>query len=483
MTTVSAPSASDGSYSARLSPALKLACAVWLTIGMAASARTLVQPASHTVFPVFASGAHHWWNDQPLYANYAPIDYFRYPPPFALVVSPFAALGLRLGGILWAWLGLGIYALGLWRFRRDVLPADWSSTREAVFLIAATLGAIAGLWNGQSNALIVGLLLCGAAAFATGRFLVSAAWLALAVSMKLTPLPIVLLLCAVWPRRLGIRFLVVLAVIGLMPFLTRPYDVVLQHYGDFVAQQRTLASERWPGFRDAWTVWQVSQHIYSGASGPVPLKAPLDNAAYRAVQLLAALGCLVWCLALARKGLDTRLLLRRVLSIGTAWVLLFGPAVEHPTYVFLAPFLAAAIGDVRARGISRFLAVIAAGLILSGGWGALTLLLVADFPMVLIALPAGTALFTVATALAGTRRRDSSIEVEESPEIEAARLHLFRSVNAKLVPMPENARLIHNMPNGSNSLALASGPASSGSKPSSPTSLDTTDLAAESSPQ
>src|SRR5262249_8209525 len=169
----------------RSAPAVRIVCVLWIAVGMAASVRVVLQPSSHTVFPVFAGGASHWWHDQPLYIDYRPIDYFRYPPFFALFVSPFAALGLRVGGILWRWLGLGVYASGLWRFRREVLPARWTVGREAIFLSLATLAALAGLWNGQSNALLVGLVLWGASALVANQCWEAAAWMALAVSFKL----------------------------------------------------------------------------------------------------------------------------------------------------------------------------------------------------------------------------------------------------------------------------------------------------------
>src|SRR5690349_15494545 len=74
--------------------ALRLAVGLWLILAAAVAVRTLVRPASHTVFPIFASSAEHWWGDQSLYQEYPGLDYFRYPPIFALFVTPFSCLGL-----------------------------------------------------------------------------------------------------------------------------------------------------------------------------------------------------------------------------------------------------------------------------------------------------------------------------------------------------------------------------------------------------
>jgi hypothetical protein len=319
----------------------------------------------------------------------------------------------------------------LWRFRRDVLPGWWTPRRETAFLALAALGGLAGLWNGQSNALAVGLLLWGAAALARGRYRTCAAWLAAAVWFKLTPLAPVLLLAALWPRRLAGPLAAALAAGALVPFLSRPPETVLRHYADWVAQQRSLSAERWPGFRDAWTVWQVARHAFTGEAGGVPLREPLDCTAYRVLQLTTAAGCLVWCLALRKRSADRREVILRTLGIGSAWLMLFGPSIEYQTYVFLAPFLAAAAVDPDARGSVRALTVVASVFILALGWGALSLWLAPAFPAILTVLPIGTSLYALGLALPARAPR---------PPDAGERLPLRLSVKAKSVPSPVNAR-------------------------------------------
>jgi hypothetical protein len=286
-----------------------------------------------------------------------------------------------------------------------VLPGDWSSAREACYYALATAGAVAGVWNGQNNALVTGLLLLAAAALARDRDWNCAGWLAIAINLKLTPLPAALLLCAAFPRRLAGRFVLTVAAIGLVPFLTRPPLTVLQHYTEFFAQQQALARQRWPGFRDAWTAWQVVQHSVSSDAGPVPLTADLDSQAYRLLQAATAGACLVWCLAQRLSGRALGQVVRHTLSMGAGWLMLFGPAVESPTYVFLAPFLAAAAVDWKIRPESRGLAVAACALIFCFGFGAVSLRLAATFPPVLLALPLGTTLYIIGLALAFPPRR------------------------------------------------------------------------------
>jgi hypothetical protein len=364
-----------------------------VALTVAVSVRTLLCPATHTVFPVFATSAERWWADRPLYGKTEELDHFRYPPVFALAMTPFSGLGLRAGGVLWGWGCIAVYLAGLRSFARHALPVDWSRARTAAFLVLGALGALRGLWNGQSNALVVGLLLLGSAHLARERCWRAGWLLAGAVAIKLTPLAPALLLCALWPRRLAPRLALALLAFAVVPFLTRPPAAVVGHYVDWVTHLRESGGERWPGFRDAWTVWQVARHAAEGRGGPIPLEESLDCAPYRALQLLTALAALAWCLC-QRRGADRRWLVTATLAMGCAWLMLFGPAVEYPTYVFLAPVLAWAFLDRRAWPAGRALTVPALVLILFLGWGSITRPFAEALPLVLTALPVGTALFT-----------------------------------------------------------------------------------------
>src|SRR5947207_1736469 len=110
-----------------------LVVAAWVALGIATSIRTAHRPDSHTVFPVMSAASPHWWNAAPLYADYKTIDYFRYPPSFAILVTPLVMLGSAAGGILWTWLSLAVYAAGLWSFRRHVLPGTWTVGQNTAF--------------------------------------------------------------------------------------------------------------------------------------------------------------------------------------------------------------------------------------------------------------------------------------------------------------------------------------------------------------
>src|SRR5262249_9785489 len=101
----------------------------------------------------------------------------------------------------------------------------------ALFLLIVPL-SVGSLNNGQSNPLVIGLLLAGVAAVAGERWWLASACVALACLFKLYPVAVGLLLAVVYPRRFAGRFAVAL-VLGLaLPFpLQRPGYVAAQYAG------------------------------------------------------------------------------------------------------------------------------------------------------------------------------------------------------------------------------------------------------------
>ena len=126
-----------------------------------------IQGSEHSLYPVFAGAARHWWADQPIYADYlhsAEIDAFRYSPTFAVAFTPFYVLGDRLGGMAWTVVSVGLLVWGLRVLWRDVLPGDWPPHREGLFLLLVLAGSAVGLWSIHSNAIVLAAMLFGLAA-------------------------------------------------------------------------------------------------------------------------------------------------------------------------------------------------------------------------------------------------------------------------------------------------------------------------------
>jgi len=369
---------------------LRLVLALWLVLGAACAVRTVIWPEKRTVFTVFAAAANHWWADQPLYYPYdGNIGGFRCSPLFAIFMTPFAALGSTAGGVLWCWFGLGIYGLGLYRFVRDVLPESWPPWGAALFHALALWGAVRGAWNGQANMLVAGCLLLAASAWVRERWWQTALLLGAAVFLKLSPIAVALLFCALAPRRLAPRFALVLLLGAALPVFTRSPDIVVAQYHDWYAHLTGNSGARWPGLRDAWTVWLLARH-WQGAIVDLRMTV-VDTPAYRGLQLAAAAALLGWCLWQNRRALSRRHVAAFTLGGGCAYLMLFGPATEFPTFVILAPLTAYAVVDALAFGRNRFLAGAAWVLTAVLPWNATTGQFQDALPILFAVLPAGAA--------------------------------------------------------------------------------------------
>jgi hypothetical protein len=356
--------------------------------------KTLLSPATHSVFPVYSWAALGWWQDLPIHRPNGFTDVFRYPPICAIALTPLALLGLTVGGIVWSWLSLAIYGWGCWRFLREVIPERWSQGRETVFLTLCLLGALPCLWNGQANTLIAGMTLLGVADQMRDRSWRAAFWLGGAILVKVTPLAIVVLLCLARARGLLPRLLLVVGLGALIPFATRPFEVVVQQHANWLDQMQLNTHGRWPGYRDAWTLYQAGRWI--GTGRPIDFIESNDYPEYHLAQLLGAAGVALWVLALRWRGASRRERLLGALALGGCWSLLFGASVEHCTMVVVGPSLIGSLLLLEspapfAPWLVRLAAVLM--LLLTGHFLANTLR--PFIPLIDIAMPFGVVLYAI----------------------------------------------------------------------------------------
>jgi hypothetical protein len=223
-----------------------------------------------------------------------------------------------LGGLAW-WLRSGL----------PVTPT--ARQQAAVFLLVVPL-ALSSLNNAQPNPLVTGLLLAAAAGAVTERWSAAALCAALATAVKVYPLAVGLLLAAVYPRRFLPRLVLALAVLAALPFLCQRFGYVAAQYAAWYERLREGDESRkyWPlhmAYRDLWLLFRLA-HV------------PISSRGYVGVQLLSAGGCALLCLAARWRGWPRRTLLLAVLTLGSCWMTLCGPATESCTYVLLAPTLA-----------------------------------------------------------------------------------------------------------------------------------------------
>ena len=324
-------------------PHLRRAVTVWIVLAVAVSVKLGCFSENYSVYRMFAGGARHWWHDQSLYASYTiseGLDSYRYSPAFAVAMTPFVCLPGPLGPIAWSLLSIGLLGWAMHVLVRDILPGHWSTQREAWFLILTLLASAVGIWSLQSNALVTALVVLGLAAALRHQWWKAALLLAIPVFIKLWPMALVLLLIVYWPRQLLGRFAAVCLALVLFPYLTRPPRIVEWQYREWYTCLIGPLQARWPGYRDAWTIWEEFCRFIGHASDQ-----PVYHYVYTALSLTTAVSVLGWCLWQGRRlagkvaeNEDNRgYLLMLILSMWSAWQLLFGPGTEQLTYGLIAP--------------------------------------------------------------------------------------------------------------------------------------------------
>jgi hypothetical protein len=321
-------------------PHLRRAVILWIVLAVAVTVKLGCFSDNFSVYRMFAGGARHWWHNQSLYASYTVsegLDGFRYSPTFAVAMTPFICLPGPWGPIAWNLLSMGLLGWAMHVLVRDVLPGRWPAEREAQFLILTLLASAVGIWSLQSNALVTASLALGLAAVLRQQWWKAAVFLAIPVFIKLWPMALVLLLMVYWPRRLLGRFAAVCLGLWLFPYLTRPPRIVQWQYREWYLSLTGPLQARWPGYRDAWTVWEQFCQLLGCRSD-----CELYHHVYTALSLAAAAGVLGWCLWQRRRlagetDQGRGHLLMLMFSMWASWQLLLGPGTEQLTYGLIAP--------------------------------------------------------------------------------------------------------------------------------------------------
>ncbi len=347
---------------------LRLAVAVWAVLLIGVSVRVLVWPRTHTTFPIFAAAALDWLNGEDLYLieneRRLGLDHYRYSPLVAALMVPFGLLPEGAGGVLWRLLNAGVFLSAAAWWLRVAAPLAVTRVQKAAFFLLLVPLAVTSLNNGQSNLLVIGLLVAGVAAAAERRWNLAAGCVVLACLFKVYPIVVGLLLTLLSPRRLGPRLAVGLLLGMAFPFALQRPEYVANQYATWF--HLLLADDRrsWPvtlGYQDLWMlvrIWRV----------------PLSPLGYFVLQVGSGVGIALICLSGRWAAWPERRLLAMVLSFGSCWMTLLGPATESSTYALLGPALAWAVveawGNLRPRAFRALPALSLAFFLLAGcaGW-------------------------------------------------------------------------------------------------------------------
>jgi hypothetical protein len=224
-------------------------------------------------------------------------------------------------------------------------------------LLVALL-SVGSMNNGQSNVLVIGLLMAAVAAVTEERWNLASICVAVACLFKVYPIAVGLLLAVVYPRRFGLRLALVLGIGLVLPFLLQNPSYVSHQYAAWIDHMRSDDRQTRP-----LSLWYRDLRLVSAV-----WFRPMSAIAYQAIQFLTAAGIATLCWLGSRRWWSQRRLLTSLLAMGCCWMTVLGPATDSATYTLLAPVLAWAVLEalLEKRGlIVRGLLLVSYGLFLS----------------------------------------------------------------------------------------------------------------------
>jgi hypothetical protein len=322
MTPTTPPAATQSS---RTRLALRIALGLWIAALAFVAVHVWLKPESNTLYKVFHSGGERWLKGQNLYPK---VDEYIYSPFAAAFFAPFALLPDAIAGILWRALSMAAYlgAFAKWLKGLKTRPAT-SSTRIAFAWILLLPLSVGDIYNGQANPLVIGLLMFAILACRSEQWFLAAFSVGFATYFKVYPIAIGLLLAVLHPRKFPLRLLFALAAIFALSLILQRPSYALQQYPAWIASLRLdpRRTQNYFGlYRDFWLLLRV-------------LRVPISVQGWALLQAASGIAVAACLFTIQRRGASTDKLDFLLLSLGTCWMLLFGPATESSTYVILAP--------------------------------------------------------------------------------------------------------------------------------------------------
>jgi hypothetical protein len=329
----------------------RLTLASWGLLLAIVCIRAAFWPFAHSVFPIFALASQKWLAAETLYArtnldvvfSSTGLDVYRYSPIVAVSFVSLGYLPLGLGGVIWRLLGCGVYVFALLWWGRSLMRSNPASKNDenadrnwlAIFLLLVLPLSLDNLNNGQSNVLMIGLVMVSVLACGASRWNLAAVCAAAACLLKVYPLASAMLLAVVYSRRFTLRFLLALAIGILLPFALQRPDYVVEQYRTWIEHLRTdnrqgLHVELW--YRDL--------RLLADLCG-----MPLSALTYALIQLTAGAAIALLCLAARRRRWPHHRLAPLLFGLACCWMTAFGVAAETSTYMIMAPIAAWCVVD------------------------------------------------------------------------------------------------------------------------------------------
>jgi hypothetical protein len=158
-------------------------------------------------YQVYVNAVDNIFYKQNLYAKYGILDYFKYSPLAALMISPFSLLIDEVGAFLFLFLQYWLFLWGFWRWTKSSgFRLDLSSSVMLLAFISVVSDSVLAIQICQVNAGIFGLMLLAAAQYSEGKYLKSGLLLSLATNLKIFPFTLALCLLTGFKKKFWLSF-------------------------------------------------------------------------------------------------------------------------------------------------------------------------------------------------------------------------------------------------------------------------------------
>jgi Glycosyltransferase family 87 len=271
----------------------------------------------------------HWMRGEYLYANWRG---FIYSPVTAAFFVPFSCLPPPIAYSLWL-LANAAALLGGLTALLILFPRFSQKFAGIVYLLLLPL-ALGNLDVGQSNPLVVGLLMFAIAAVHGKRWNIAALCVAIPTYFKIYPLAVGMLICVITPRRFGWRLLIALLLFAAAPFLLQHWSYVSDQYHAWIATRISDNRLNYPDKYVPVDLWFLLHWV-----GRLPIQPWCYSLIQAGTGATAALLCIygIW------KNWKMERVLIGLFFLASVWMPLCGPATEAHTYLLMAPALVLAL--------------------------------------------------------------------------------------------------------------------------------------------
>ncbi len=305
--------------------AVRIAWIGWAILA-AATAVIIASGSGRTVVPAYREGAVYWMAGKTIFAHPG-VGGFVYLPQAAILFIPFSLLPVVAGEVVWRFVNIGVFALGIFQFAG---LARRRSGKELFPLM--TLVSLPLAWdcarNGQATLALTGLMLLAVVAAADQRWWWASLWLSLGISVKPLMIVLALLLMAI-DRPLSWRVALAMLATALVPFVTQHPAYVLDQYAAF-----------WSSLTKAVHMGAVDKGWTTPFNALQVLGITIPEKVQTLLRIAAAFGTLVLCW-LSRRRHDPVRSAADLFSLAVVYLMLFSPRTENNTYAMLGPAIAA----------------------------------------------------------------------------------------------------------------------------------------------